>query len=149
MVNARLGVGGGAECQSKLAPLLLGSSFNVQRLVELAGARSGRELVEMLAKPKRVRLPVPWKEEAPRLQHWSRNFLRVASGTADGAGFEAHRAMNETMPLEVHAFLHHAVGWPLAARLSDQPTRRLRDPTVDVRAVVGNALAQLRRQMGL
>ena len=38
--------------------------------------------------------------------------------------------MSSLMPLEMHAFLHHAVRWPLAGRLRDQPTKRLRDKTV-------------------
>ena len=33
----------------------------------------------------------------------------------------------QQMPLEVHAFLHHAVGWPLSTRLREQPLKRMDD----------------------
>ena len=53
-------------------------------------------------------------DAAGRFHHW-----RVGRRT------DAMRGLLEEMPLEMHVFLHHAVGWPLASKVRDQPTQRM------------------------
>ena len=42
-----------------------------------------------------------------------------------GRRTDAMHGLLEDMPLEIHVFLHQAVGWPLALRVGDQPTKRM------------------------
>ena len=68
------------------------------------------------------------------LSLWCRRWLRVnatlrhvkkqGSNTRHQSWYS--RRMQQ-MPLEVHAFLHHAVGWPLATHLREQPLKRMDD----------------------
>ena len=63
------------------------------------------------------------------LARWCRRWLNTTRGcAARGLSHAWREKLHAAMPLEVHGFLHHAVGWPLAARLADQPRHSLKQP---------------------
>lgn len=122
VVNARLTLRGGKPC-GRRDRAMMGSHYNYQQLARFANALSGADLVRQLASG-RVQPPHSWLHgNAQHLQRWCDRWLRAnESGSTDP--HTAHD-MHSQMPLEVHAFLHHAVGWPLATKLRDQPPRRV------------------------
>ena len=110
-----------------------GSHFNYQQLRRASGARSGGQLVHMLA-ANRARMPNLDPRSLQPLSVWCRRWLRVnatlrhvkkAGSNTRHQGW--YRRRMQQMPLEVHAFLHHAVGWPVTKRVHEQPRARLRD----------------------
>ena len=69
-----------------------------------------------------------------QLSIWCRRWLRVnatlrrvkkAGPNTRHQGW--YRRKMQKMPLEVHAFLHHAIGWQITTHLREQPRARLSD----------------------
>ena len=68
------------------------------------------------------------------LSAWCRRWLRVnatlrhvkkAGSNTRHQGW--YRRKMQKMPLEVHAFLHHAIDWQITTHLREQPRARLSD----------------------
>ena len=110
-----------------------GSHFNYEQLRRASGAKSGGHLVHMLA-ANHASMPNLDPRSLQQLSIWCRRWLRVnatlrhvkkAGPNTRHQGW--YRRKMQQMPLEVHAFMHHAIGWQLTTRLREQPRARLRD----------------------
>lgn len=132
VINARLRLRDGMPCIE--TPARIGSHFNTQLLMRSSASTSGSQLLHKLVRPPDVEGSLtPHAErifsEEPmrRLRWWCRLWLRIY-GHSISNGTYGRVSMPEElaqMPLEVHAFLHHTVGWPLASALHKQPTARI------------------------
>ena len=110
-----------------------GSHFNYEQLRRASGAKSGGHLVHMLA-ANHASMPHLDPRSLRQLSIWCRRWLRVnatlrhvkkAGSNTRHQGW--YRRKMQKMPLEVHAFLHHAIGWQITAHLREQPRARLSD----------------------
>ena len=133
-VSADLVQDGGNACISPaLGAYKTGSHFNYHQLRRATGARSGAQLVHMLARG-RASMPHLDPRSLEPLSIWCRRWLRVnatlrhVKKKGQNTRHQGwYRRRMQQMPLEVHAFLHHAVGWPLTIRLREQPLERMDD----------------------
>ena len=116
-----------------------GVRYNYLQLLRASGASSGERLVQLLAAGQ-VRLP---HVNVEPLALWCRRWLNTTRACATTVlasgggmtpslsrerGVKWREKLHVAMPLEVHGFLHHAVGWPLATRLADQPRHSMKQP---------------------
>lgn len=133
-ISADLVQDGGNACISPgFGAYKTGSHFNYHQLRRATGARSGAQLVHMLAAGRAGMSDLDPRSLQP-LSDWCRRWLRVnatlrhVKKKGPNTRHQSwYRRKMQRMPLEMHAFLHHAVGWPIATRLRDQPVKRMDD----------------------